>query len=412
MSKLEVILKYISEHNDYYKNIITKNGISIPENITQYPILTRQELQDNRYNMFSDGYKSKYFSQQLRRQSSSGSSGVPVNVYCDYKDWYASNLSLWRKRLHWYGIHPNDKYVLFTLNAFNLAPNESTLYYVNKPSNVIHVNVSLIQDDDGYNKLINIINEFAPKWIYIQPFVLNKLIVSYQRAGINPPQTLKYIESAGEYLSSDLRRRAIQFFDVPIANMYGSEEMNAIAFECPNHCMHIFEDNVYVEVKNDEGVFHFGEGEAIITNLNNMAMPLVRYNQKDKIITTKLQSPCRCGCSGAVIEIIKGRTSENLLVNNVEINSYMLTELIAEVNNQFNDIIREYKYVYSNKRQMLICYIRIHKDNELWFSNVRKMLISTIHNKFLHALPFQFDVCKYIHSDTNNKKKKILEIID
>ena len=98
MSKLEEMLKYVSEHNEFYKNRIKEYGITDPLDITQWPILTRKELQENRYNMFSDGYKSKYFNQQLRRQSSSGSSGMPVNVYWDYKDWYASNMSLWRKR--------------------------------------------------------------------------------------------------------------------------------------------------------------------------------------------------------------------------------------------------------------------------------------------------------------------------
>ena len=127
MSKLEEMLKYVSEHNEFYKNRIKEYGIKDPLDITQWPILTRKELQENRYNMFSDGYKSKYFNQQLRRQSSSGSSGVPVNVYWDYKDWYASNMSLWRKRLQWYGIHPSDKYVMFTLNAFNIKNDGETV---------------------------------------------------------------------------------------------------------------------------------------------------------------------------------------------------------------------------------------------------------------------------------------------
>lgn len=412
MSKLEKMLKYVSEHNEFYKNRIKEYGIKDPLDITQWPILTRKELQENRYNMFSDGYKSKYFNQQLRRQSSSGSSGVPVNVYWDYKDWYASNMPLWRKRLQWYGIHPNDKYVLFTLNAFDLTPSKEIVYYVNAPSNVMQVNVSLIRDDGGYEALIDIINEFAPEWLYIQPFVLNKLIAAYQRKEVNPPQTIKYIESVGEYLSSDLRRRATLCFGVPIANMYGSEEMNAIAFECPEHHMHILEDNVYVEVRNDNGLFRFGEGEAIITNLNNMAMPLVRYNQQDRIIVVRLQNPCYYGGSNTVVEVVKGRLSDNISTNGEEINLYMLTELVAEANNQFNDIIREYKFTYSNQKQTLTCHIKIDEDDEQWFANVRKMLFYTIHNKFQQGVPFQFEVCKYIPNHLENKKKKILEKTD
>ena len=61
MSKLEDMLKYVSEHNDFYKNRIKEYGIENPLDITQWPILTRKELQENRYNMFSDGYQSKYF---------------------------------------------------------------------------------------------------------------------------------------------------------------------------------------------------------------------------------------------------------------------------------------------------------------------------------------------------------------
>lgn len=412
MSKLEEMLKYVSEHNEFYKKRIKEYGITNPLDINQWPILTRKELQENRYNMFSDGYKSGYFNQQLRRQSSSGSSGIPVNVYWDYKDWYASNMPLWRKRLQWYGIHPNDKYVLFTLNAFDLTPSKEIVYYVNAPSNVMQVNVSLIRDDGGYEALIDIINEFAPEWLYIQPFVLNKLIAAYQRKEVNPPQTIKYIESVGEYLSSDLRRRATLCFGVPIANMYGSEEMNAIAFECPEHHMHILEDNVYVEVKNDNGLFRFGEGEAIITNLNNMAMPLVRYNQQDRIIVVRLQNPCYYGGSNTVVEVVKGRLSDNISANGEEINLYMLTELVAEANNQFNDIIREYKFTYSNQKQTLTCHIKIDEDDEQWFANVRKMLFYTIHNKFQQGVPFQFEVCKYIPNHLENKKKKILEKTD
>ena len=90
----------------------------------------------------------------------------------------------------------------------------------------------------------------------------------------------------------------------------------------------------------------------------------------------------------------------------------MLTELVAETNNQFNDIIREYKYVYSNKRKTLICYIKLKEDDELGYANVRKALIKTLHNEFLHTPPFQFDVCKYCFNEPRNQKKKILEIID
>lgn len=406
MSKLEEMLKYVSEHNDFYKNRIKEYGIKDPLDITQWPILTRKELQENRYNMFSDGYKSKYFNQQLRRQSSSGSSGVPVNVYWDYKDWYASNLSLWRKRLQWYGIHPSDKYVMFTLNAFNIKNDGETVYYINNPANILSVNVSLIQNESGYEKLVDIINNFEPKWLYIQPFVLNRLIQAYKRTGKIPPKTLKYIESVGELLSSDLRRRAVEFFNVPLVNMYGSEEMNSIAYECPEHHMHVLIDNVLVEVKNKTGIDNFGEGDAIITNCNNMAMPLIRYEQKDFIVLNDATISYSCGCKWQTLEMIGGRSYEVFRLGETKfLNTFALCEIMAEVNNQFNDAIIEYSYEYNMQSNILIAYIYIVDDKKRWFQSIKSSILQIFADKIVSPYEIKIEITEMSPFLLHNKKK-------
>ena len=405
MSKLEEMLKYVSEHNEFYKNRIKEYGIKDPLDITQWPILTRKELQENRYNMFSDGYKSKYFNQQLRRQSSSGSSGVPVNVYWDYKDWYASNMSLWRKRLQWYGIHPSDKYVMFTLNAFNIKNDGETVYYINDPANILSVNVSLIQNESGYEKLVNIINDFEPKWLYIQPFVLNRLIQAYKRTGKIPPQTLKYIESVGELLASDLRRRAIEFFNVSLANMYGSEEMNGIAYECPQHHMHIHQDNVYLETTDN--------GEAIITNLNNFAMPLIRYEQGDYILCGTVNDDCLTDKNSNTIQIIKGRVLDTIMIGNeYELSSITLLEIIAEINNRFNDIIREYIYEYSRSKNILYLRLVIDENCVKWYDNIISSLKNLFCSKVLFSMEIQVERLDHILIKSQNRKNNIIKITE
>lgn len=373
--KLKKMLKYVSEHNEFYKNRIKEYGIKDPLDITQWPILTRKELQENRYNMFSDGYKSKYYNQQLRRQSSSGSSGIPVNVYWDYTDWYVSNMSLWRKRLQWYGIKPSDKHVLFTLNAFNVNSDSETVYYIKEPANILSINISMIQNESGYEKLIDIINEFEPKWLYIQPIVLNKLSGAYKRTGKMPPKTLLYIESVGELLSLDLRRRAIEFFNVPIADLYGSEEMNGIAYECPEHHMHILDDNVLIEVNNESGISNCGMGEAIITNLNNLSMPLIRYRQGDCVVLDKPLKGCKFDALSPVITMHKGRTLENIILEDgTELNAFALLELISEINNQFNYIVTEYQYIFYKSRNHLECNIAVSEERAGWFNAVKGVL--------------------------------------
>ena len=411
MSKLEEMLRYVSEHNEFYKNRIREYGIKDPLDINQWPILTRKELQENRYNMFSDGYKSKYFNQQLRRQSSSGSSGIPVNVYWDYKDWYASNMSLWRKRLQWYGIHPSDKYVMFTLNAFNIKNDGETVYYINDPANILSVNVSLIQNGSGYEKLVDIINDFEPKWLYIQPFILNRLIQAYKRTGKIPTKTLKYIESVGEILAPDLRKRAVEFFTVPLANMYGSEEMNGIAYECPEHHMHLLTDNVLVECIKKGEINILGEGTTLITNLNNYAMPLIRYDQGDWVDIDCSNSNCLFDTKSLIIHGIKGRVFDFIKIDKkANINTLSLFELVAEINNQFNDIIVEYKYVFNSTFNSLQCLIFINKHYSAWFPVLKTQMESLFYKKNAFSGSLLFEVICACEEQMQFEKKRVIEM--
>lgn len=412
MTKLEEMLKYVSEHNDFYKNRIKEYGITNPLDITQWPILTRKEVQKNRYNMFSDGYRSKYLNQQLHRQSSSGSSGMPINVYWDYKDWHASNMSLWRKRCQWYNIKPQNKQVVFTLNAFHVKYDSNTVYYTTQPSNRLFINISLIHSEEGYKKIVEIINDFNPEWLYIQPFVLNKLIQVYKKYEIKKPTLLKYIESVGELLSSELRKSAIEFFNVPLANMYGSEEMNGIAFECPSHHLHILDDNVYLEMQNKNQLFSTGKGEAIITNLHNYAMPLIRYNQTDEVVTEKVFNHCLYGGSCFTIPIIAGRKVDSIVIQNMEITPYFLLEIMADVINQFNDTIIGYRYVYIKSVNKLICMIELSERKLEWFLSVKQAIKTIFLEKTHFHKKLDFEVKLQNGMNCCNKKETILKVVE
>lgn len=409
MTKLEKMLKYVSEHNEFYKNRIKEYGIKDPLDITQWPVLTREELQENRYNMFSDGYKTKFFSQLLKRQFSSGTSGVPINVYWDYNDYNRSLIPLWRKRMEYYGIKPSHRLVKFSYYVYNTEfSDKNILYYMESP-NVLVVNRSCLQNELKYKELIDLINTFSPKWLYVQPFILNKLLYYYKTFNLKPPTSLTYIESVGEILSLKLRKEAEQFFDVFLANMYGSEEMNGIAYECPNHKMHIIDDNVFLELNKCPGLVLDSEGEIIITNLNNHAMPLIRYNQADIVNIIKPNICCKCGNQSSQIDIIKGRVSGSLDRKGVNINSYLLIEIIDEVNNSLKDIILEFRFVYIATEDVMRCFLQLQDERLMWRNIVEKSILMGFIKKGIKDLRLEFD---YLNNDLckKNLKNVILSI--
>lgn len=413
MTKLERMLRYVSEHNQFYKNRIKEYGIKDPLDITQWPILTRKELQENRYNMFSDGYKSKYFNQQLRRQSSSGSSGVPVNVYWDENDYLQSTISLWRLRKKYFAISPTSRKISFSLMNFSAVDDEILFYNVTDKS--INFNYSCIYNDKKLIEAIEIINQFKPEWLYAQPSVLRRLLQCYKKYDITPVKSLLYIESIGELLPISLHNRLKEFFGVSVINMYGSEEHNGIAYEGPCGKMHIINDNVKVEVFSNEQITNVGEGEAIITNLINKAMPLIRYNQGDNIKLKLPKSVCSCHECSSYIEVINGRQSEIISENFGVITTFFLNEIIAETQNQYNDPISHYFFNYFKKQKKLEAWIIIDCTMKKWTSQIISSLEKNFYNKSKNKSEILFEVNVYNDIPTKNatkSKHKILNIKD
>ncbi len=403
MTKLEAMLKYVSEHNDFYKKRISEYGIKNPLDITQWPVLTRKELQENRYNMFSDGYKAKYYNQLLKRQSSSGSTGVPINVYWDYKDWYASNMCLWRKRWQWYGIKPRERYVIFTLNTYDVKNDGDTIYYGNESKNLLSINVSLIQKEEAFDNVINLIEDFQPIWMYVQPFVLKKLINAYKRTNKHPPKSLRYIESVGELLSPELRRNTIELFDTCFANMYGSEEMNGISFENPKHRMEILHDNVFLETRNVGENDEFRRGNAVITNLHNRAMPLIRYEQGDVI------EPEYGNAGTMEIKRIYGRKLEVIeLSSGEEVSPYSLLEAVSELNNCTKDMVTDFGFVY-HKHSNVLEYI-FALSNSAWQESVCSLFENIIKRKLNLNIALKFREYQKSEQGARCGKEKLIDI--
>jgi phenylacetate-CoA ligase len=101
---------------------------------------------------------------------------------------------------------------------------------------------------------------------------------------------------------------------LPLFDLYAASEVVApIAFECAEHTgLHINDDYVIVEVVNDYGepVEPNQSGQVLVTDLLNLAMPLIRYKVGD--IATKGVSYCKCGRSLSILKSIDGRVGDTI----------------------------------------------------------------------------------------------------
>jgi phenylacetate-CoA ligase len=154
--------------------------------------------------------------------------------------------------------------------------------------------------------------ERLPRWVlYGHASAIGWIAGELDRQGLrlaNPPHA---VVTTGDTLTPDLRERLALRFGVPVHSWYGSNEINGYAAgTIPGTQRYVFNPLlVHLEVLDDEGrpVPPGEPGRIVVTDLNNYAMPFIRYDTQD----VGVASADTVG-GFPVIESLAGRSSEVL----------------------------------------------------------------------------------------------------
>lgn len=363
----------ISKETEFYRHRLSDFSDKM---IVDDALLTKKELQVFKDELLVSKYKNAKKA-ILEISRTSGSSGKFVEVYWKKDDLLRSNLCLWRKRREYYGITALDKFVSFHSLVYNggqlLEPRDITS--LNRKTNFSICKFDFSEDTLEY--YCSKIKKFNPIWMFAQPSSILLFSDLLKRNNITPNSimpNLKYIELTGEMLLKGEKEFLKDFYGVSVSNMYGCNEVNAIAYECPYGNMHVLEDNVHIQQNHD--------GEIIITSLQNTVMPIVGYNLGDIVMIEK-NCGCRCGSNSLhSINSIIGRRSEYIdNINGKRVSSYELTYCIEYINSIMRNPILQFAAKVSNG--VLILTLKINSDFEKWKESIDKELKDQI-AEFLH----------------------------
>jgi phenylacetate-CoA ligase len=107
----------------------------------------------------------------------------------------------------------------------------------------------------------------------------------------------------------DFQRELIEkVFDAPVFETYGSREFTLIGAECELHRgLHLTSELLLVEIVDEDGqtVAAGQEGDIVVTDLFNVAMPFVRYAIGDRGVASP--EPCACGRGLPLLQEVVGR---------------------------------------------------------------------------------------------------------
>jgi phenylacetate-CoA ligase len=120
---------------------------------------------------------------------------------------------------------------------------------------------------------------------------------------------IEAITTTAEPLMVEHRRLFEKVFGSEVFDQYGCGEIMGIAYECPTHeGLHIADERVLVEFNEND--------EIIVTDLDNFAMPLIRYWNADQVELSP--DACSCGRKSRLIKRILGRTCDYIIGVNGE----------------------------------------------------------------------------------------------
>ncbi len=232
-----------------------------------------------------------------RTVRSAGTSGQPVTVSIDLHAWIRA---IARRRY------------LFATHGIRYGDREGRCWGrhhsggVSTMDRLLSRRVFTFEDNDPDRRSAEVeqLRKFDPSYLYGYSSVVHEL-VEHLRKHASPPPSIKAVVLTAERVAPDLVRSIREILGCPVVREYGCSETDIIAFDCPHGRYHVASDHVIVEaIEESDGI-----GEAVVTDLDNTLMPLIRYRLGDRIRFD--HEPCPCGRTTPVIQAIEGRTGAN-----------------------------------------------------------------------------------------------------
>ena len=195
---------------------------------------------------------------------------------------------------------------------------------------------------------IRLMQDFKTTVIHVIPSYALYLLQAVLEQNLDPEKDLSVRVAflGAEPHSEQVRRRIERGFGLDAFNSYGLSEMNGpgVAFECPYKTgLHIWEDSYLAELidpQTQKPVPEGSEGELVLTTLNRVGMPLIRYRTGD--ITRFMPRACSCGRVHRRMERISGRTDDMMILKGVNIFPMQVERVlmnIPEVGNNYQIVL-------------------------------------------------------------------------
>jgi phenylacetate-CoA ligase len=316
LQQLRVLLRHCYQHVPYYRQVLTEAGLATSSvgNMAEFrrlPLLTRDLYQAHFLDLQARLLPPGMSAGEMRYTS--GTNGVPIKVLSTDRVvlwWNAFYL----RDLEWCGIDPRGRLAAIRLLAMTQAELPSALEGKTAPYWNRYLQ-PLIEMGPAYGmdirqdprRQMQWLQRMNPHCLLSMPSNLEFLTGLVEQSGARLPE-LRVIQSMGEAVSPESRRRIESAFAVPLRDTYSSTEAGYLASPCPSGTgFHAHSENAIVEILDsaNQPCLPGQTGRLVLTTLNNFLTPFIRYDIVDEV--TLAPEPCPCGRGLPLWTHVEGR---------------------------------------------------------------------------------------------------------
>ncbi len=327
LRRLKLLLEHAYGQCPFYRRQFDTAGVApcdlrSLDDLQALPILEKRHIQEHRDEIVAANWPRG----DLLRNQTGGSTGTPISFFVSRDRFCSRAAATWRHN-RWAGYDIGDRSAAIWGAARDIPQNALLKQRVR---NVLidrqmildtgHLTESKIQSFHAALK------RFRPKTIIAYANSV-ALMARYLKSRQLPAYQPYSIIATSEVLEPSARALIEEVFGCRVFNRYGCREVSVVASECAQHNgLHVMAEGLYVETVRGDGTADPGTrkieplvpgcpagqmGAVLVTDLLNLAMPLIRYKIGD--MATYEPAPCACGRALPRLARLEGRVTDFLV---------------------------------------------------------------------------------------------------
>jgi phenylacetate-coenzyme A ligase PaaK-like adenylate-forming protein len=425
------LLRYANENSPYYRKQFQGIDLSTCA-VTDLPTLTKSEMMANLDDIFTDRALRRtdierfmsdesnigaYYKENYAVCHTSGSQGQPAIIVQDkpailttFAAQFARGQPVSRRFLpHLQRLFNPARFAIVTQKP-GFYPSSTFFNYFPERARRF-VKLQRLSVFDPPDVLVEQLNSFQPNFITGYTSALETITRELQAGRLKLRGDLEQMTNISEPLPEAIAKRVEKAFGVHVTNIYSMAECMALTCGCQaTHGSHLNDELAILEVvdSNNQPVPNGTPGsKVLLTNLYNMAQPVIRYEIDD--IVTISPERCECGSLLPLVKSVEGRAKDQFWVNvNGEIRDLPYYVFLLALHTETN--LAEHQFLQTGVNEFVLRATPL-PGRELAAEQLRQLVQQSVSKEgFADVIHFDIEIVDRILPEESGKIRRAKNI--